>query len=591
MAFFRYTGPDRADTRFHDGGLRPLLGVQNVQVVRANRAHPDQDQGYGFTYNHAPMLCRWRGRLYLSFLTSPVHEHDGLARVMLTESADGLSWSFPRLLFPEIPVPPGVYRGKNADALAPDAVTVAHHRMGFYIAPNGLLLALTFLGVSPDIHTAPNSGYGMGRVVRQIRPDGGLGGLFVLRVNRAAGWRPDHFPYPMYDESGDSAFIAACRALLADRLATGAWWEEERLDEAFFPLKNVKAPSFCPLPDGRVGVIGKMGLTAVSGDGGETWSAPERMEGLCTAMGKCALLSTGDGRRAVLCNPSPDGQHRWPLAALISEDGFEYGRMAAVCGEVPPMRYGGYLKAFGPQYVRGIMPGNDDAPDGCTWIAYSMNKEDIWVARLPASLTDREEAPVHERFADAAGPWAERWHTYAPRWAGVRIEDGCLTLRDGDPCDYAKAVRTFPERETAGVRLVLRPEGCENGELQIELTDGRGMPALRLRLGPDGRITLRGGSGQRPVAACRSGETLEIVLKADCRRLRVSARVNDQDSGDDMPMAPCRSLERLVLRTGPARTAPTLDTELKYLCLPDLPGAGERLPEAVYRLASLDIDP
>ena len=590
MAYFRYIGNENADTRFHDGALRPLLGAQNVQVMRASREHPDRSQGFGFTYNHAPMLCRWRGRLYLSYLTSPVNEHDGLARVMLTESGDGSDWSFPRLLFPEIPVPAGVYHGKNADRLSPDARTVAHHRMGFYIAPNGVLLALTFLGVSPDIHTAPNSGFGMGRVVRRIHGDGSLGEIFVLRVNAPAGWKPAHFPYRLYSESEDPAFTDACRALLGDRLATGAWWEEERLDESFFPLKNVKAPSFCPMPDGRTGVIGKMGLTAVSGDGGGSWSEPERMDNLYTAMGKCALLRTGDGRCAILCNPSPDGQHRWPLAAFISDDGYAYDRMACVCGEVPPMRYGGLLKDFGPQYVRGIMPGNDDSPDGCTWIAYSMNKEDIWVARLPRTLTGREDQPVHETFAGLTGPWAERWHTYAPRWASVRVGDGCLTLRDGDPCDYAKAMRPFPEREAAQIRLRLSAEGLENGELQIEAADVRGMTAVRLLLRPDGQILLRGGSGRRPVATYRNGEALDILLKVDCRRKRVSARVNGQDSGDDMPLSPCCTVERLTLRTGPARTDPTLDTELKNIRLPDVQGAAERMPEAVYRLSRLDVD-
>ena len=37
----------------------------------------------------------------------------------------------------------------------------------------------------------------------------------------------------------------------------------------------------------------------------------------------------------------------------------------------------------------------------------------------------------------------ERWHTYSPQWASVRVGDGCLTLRDSDPWDHAKAIRVF----------------------------------------------------------------------------------------------------------------------------------------------------
>ena len=99
MAHFRYIGEENADTRFHDGALRPIIGAQNIQVMRANREHPEQSQGLSFTYNHAPMLCRWQKKLYLMYLTSPVHEHDGLGRVMLTESGNGFPGLLPASFF------------------------------------------------------------------------------------------------------------------------------------------------------------------------------------------------------------------------------------------------------------------------------------------------------------------------------------------------------------------------------------------------------------------------------------------------------------------------------------------------------------
>ncbi len=590
MALFRYVGEENADTRFHDGGLRPVIGAHSIQVLRANREHPELGQGFPFTYNHAPMLCRWHGRFHLMYLTSPVHEHDGLARAMLTESEDGIHWEFPRILFPEIPVPPGVYRGKGAEQLKKDAMTVVHHRMGFYRAPNDVLLTMTFHGVSPSIHIAPNSGYGMGRVVRRIFDDGRLGDIYVLRVNEKAGWKPEHFPYLGYETSDDPDFVAACRAVLTDRLANGAWWEEERLDEAFFPLKNISAPSFCALPDGQTGVIGKMGLTAISRDGGRTWTEPERMDGLYTSMGKCAMFRLGNGQWGIACNPSPDGQHRWPLAVAVSDDGLHYDHLTCVCGEVPPTRYGGYLKNVGPNYVRCIMPGNDDAPDGSTWLTYSMNKEDIWVTRLPAKVEWRETAPVHEVYANMPGVLPERWHIYSPLWAPVRLEDGSLTLRDSDPCDAAKAIRVFPEQPRVRLLLELSAGGSAHGELQIEVTDSRGMTAVKLLLRPDGQAAVRGGGGQWPIAAYSDGETQRMALEVDCVAGRVKAGVNGGQPAVYPIMMPCRTVERLVLRTGPRREWPTMETELKNVCLPDIPRAGERGPEAVFRLFRLDID-
>ncbi len=589
MNSIRYRGQEAADTRFHDGALRPVIGACNVQVMRANRAHPDQSQGLDFTYNHAPMLCRWHGMMYLMYLTSPVHEHDGLARAMLMRSADGFDWSKPEVVFPDIAVPQGVYCGDRAEELAPNARTVVHHRMGFYRAPNDVLLVMTFHGVSPNIHIAPNSGYGMGRVVRRILGDGTEGEIHVLRVNEKAGWAIEHFPYRFFEESEDQAFVDACHALLKDRLANGAWWEEERLDETFFPLKEMRAPSFYPLPGGKICAVGKMGDSAISEDHGESWSEIKRIEGMITSAGKCFVSQTGDGRYAILYNPSPDGQHRWPLAVITSEDGYTYEHMACVTGEVAPMRYGGYLKCFGINYIRGMMPGNDDAPDGYLWATYSMNKEDIWVLRLPRTIEDSELEPVHDRFDAMQGIVPDRWNVYSPQWARVALEEGCLTLHDSEPWDYAKAVRTFPATKLAQVHMQLQAHGSNNGMLQVDVSDGRGMTAARLILAADGSVRLRGGNGEWPFATFRDGETLDITLSVDCDDLWIQACVNGQYSKKDPLMCPVLNVERLTLRTGDIRILPTPEDNLKNICIPDRPDSGERVQEAIYRVAAVDV--
>ena len=95
MKTLAYRGREAADPRFHDGALRPVMGACHIQVMRANREHPELSQGTDFTYNHAPMLCRWHGRMYLMYLSSPVHEHDGLANALLTDSPDGLQCGTP----------------------------------------------------------------------------------------------------------------------------------------------------------------------------------------------------------------------------------------------------------------------------------------------------------------------------------------------------------------------------------------------------------------------------------------------------------------------------------------------------------------
>ena len=590
MKKIAYRGAEAADIRFHDGALRMVNGACHIQVMRANREHPELSQGTDYTYNHAPMLCRWHGMLYLMYLSSPVHEHDGHANALLMSSPDGFTWGQPKVIFPTIPVPEGIYCGKDADKLTYPAQSVVHHRMGFYRAPNDVLLVMTHHGVSPHIHVIPNSGYGMGRVVRRIHEDGTLGDICLLRVNTQAGWRKVHFPYPWYEDSGDKDFVEACRALMADQPANAAWWEEERLDTDFFPLKNMRAPSICPLPDGNLAAVGKVGVASVSEDGGKTWAPVEKAEGIHSAGGKSAITRTGDGKYAIVYNPSPDGQHRWPLAVITSEDGYTYDHMCCAGGEVPPMRYGGYMKDYGINYIRTIMPGNDDAPDGYTWMAYSMNKEDIWVMRLPRAITAVETEPVRDRFADMTGPVPEKWHIYSPLWAKVALEDGCLVLRDSEPWDYAKAVRNFPEARKVAVRAKITVQGGANGMLHMEVSDGKGMNAARVVLAEDGTIRARGGEGEKLIGRYQDGEELEISLQVDCVRQRMQVEINGQRAGEWPVMCPVLTLERLTLRTGAVRTWPTPETELKDVCTPDFENPGERIPEAVYRVVSVEIE-
>ena len=47
-----YTGTELSNPTCHDGQLSPVVGVHNIQVMRANREHPAPDNGNGWTYKH-----------------------------------------------------------------------------------------------------------------------------------------------------------------------------------------------------------------------------------------------------------------------------------------------------------------------------------------------------------------------------------------------------------------------------------------------------------------------------------------------------------------------------------------------------------
>jgi len=90
----RYVGKEEV-LPYHDGGLRPAIGVKSFQAFRANRAHPELAEDYGWTYNHAPMLAYWNGRFYLEYLSSPIHENHSPMQTLRVRSKVRVSFRPP----------------------------------------------------------------------------------------------------------------------------------------------------------------------------------------------------------------------------------------------------------------------------------------------------------------------------------------------------------------------------------------------------------------------------------------------------------------------------------------------------------------
>ena len=93
----RYTGNvviDKTNST-HDGMLRPAIGVENIQVTRANRSHPEWSDGHGWTYNHAAALAYWNGKFYYHYLSNPVGEHIAPGQTLVATSVDGRNWNKP----------------------------------------------------------------------------------------------------------------------------------------------------------------------------------------------------------------------------------------------------------------------------------------------------------------------------------------------------------------------------------------------------------------------------------------------------------------------------------------------------------------
>lgn len=568
-----YSGHTLSNPDYHHGQLVPAVGVHSMQVLRANRP--------GYTYNHAPMLACWNKKFYLEYLSDSVSESVPPGQTLLLTSEDGYQWSKPIIIFPPYKIPDGTTK-EGHPGVAKDLYAVMHQRMGFYVSKHNRLLVLGFYGICLDPHDDPNDGKGIGRVVREIKPDGSYGPIYFIHYNPA--WSEKNTTYPFYTTSKDKGFIADCNELMATPLMMMQWVEETDRHDPLIPLhKDYKAFNFYHLPNGHTIGLWKNGLTATSQDEGRTWSRVIRAPHVVTANAKIWGQRTSDGHYVTIYNPS---EFRWPLAISTSKDGLDYTDLLLVNGEISTARYGGNYKNYGPQYTRGIEEGNGIPPDGNIWITYSMNKEDIWVSTIPVPVTDKVTADVNDVFTQQPNEKAlDRWNTFSPLWAPVSITNKGLQLKDADPYDYAVAERVFPVAKKMTAEFAVTPGQDDHGQLQIEFQDERNAPAVRLSFEPDGTFIAKAGARVKKMLSYQSGRsyTIKVSLNTDTRMYTVN--VDGKDVVTQLFFAPVESFGHIVFRTGEPRHFPTPDSPAEADT--DQPKAGERVPEAAWTISYL----
>lgn len=580
----RYIGKTLSNIDYHHGQLTPVAGVHNIQVFRANREHPEWAGGMNWTYNHQPMLCYWNNTFYLHFLSNPVGEHIAPGATWLLSSKDGYNWSEPVSLFPEYRIPDG-FKKKEDTAIARSIDAVMHQRMGFYVAKNNKLLALGYYGIALYPKDDPNDGNGIGRVVREIRQDGSLGPIYFIRYNH--DFNEKNTSYPFYKKSKDKAFVAACDELLSQPLQMQQWVEEADRNDPLIPLKKeLKAFSYYHLSNGNVIGFWKNALTSMSADGGKTWLySPLRAPGFVNSNAKIWGQKTADGKYITVYNPS---EFRWPLALSVSDDGLKYKNLLLVNGEITSMRYGGNYKSYGPQYVRGIQEMNGNPPGNTAWVSYSVNKEDMWVAKIPVPVKSTVDKEADDQFSLLKdGEALNSWNIYSPLWAPVSIvkENGqkYLSLKDFDPFDYAKAERIVPEAGKVKIEFSITPKQAANGRLDIEMQDAKNTPCLRISFDAEGNILTKAGYRNKTLSKYEAGKKYDFVIELNTETRLYTVSINGSRPNNNIIFAPIHKVHHISFRTGGVRRFPDADTptDQNY----DLPHAGEKDKEAVYNIS------
>ena len=580
----RYIGEVRTSnsdykTGYHDGQMRPAIGVQNYQILRANRTHPEWSDGLGWTYNHAPMLAYFNGRFYCQYLTNPTGENIPPGMTMLCSSADGKNWTKPQILFP-------IYFTANDDASI--VFKCMHQRMGFYIAPNGRFLTFGFYD--------SNDGNGIGRVVREIYKDNFLGPIYFIRINDNYKGQVN---YPLYTTSADKGFITACNDFLADKVRRIQWWEEDcfaKDKDEFYRVpwivdKGKKKPgkAFCfyTRPDGAVIGFFKDRWVTMSKDKGQTWSQPVKCETLTYGGAKIWAQRLDNGQFALVYNPT-NSLARHPLCIATSEDGILFDNLVNVHGEVPPERFWGREKRPGPQYVRGIIEGNGNPPGDDVWTVYSVNKEDIWISRIPIPVKWEVNESIADDFSSMETSGAvKNWNIYSPRWCPVNIvnfpsiTEKSLMLKDFDPYDYAKAVRVFQiaDKQTLSFQLYIESAAQI---LDIEVVSAKGNRLVQTRIDKNNSFLI---NNKKTVSLeGRKWHGFEIKLDSQARQFAIivdGKQITQNQTfcvSDGVP-------ERIIFQTGEYRLEDDVQ-EYKsgdeFKPGRDEPGADGKVEAAVY---------
>jgi len=610
----KYVGDRVPDIHYLDGKLPHAIGVHHYQVYRANRSIPIDGDKLGWTYNHQPFLAYCKNRFYVQYLSNRYQEHEPPGKTQIVISKDGRHWGKPIVAFPEYTLPEINFEGLHVVA---GMKSVMHQRMGFYIAPNDKLLTSAFYGYSPTPRNSPNSGNGLGRVIREIRSDGTLGPIYFIRYNRHAGWNENNTNYPYYKTSKDKEFLKACESLLADKLMTLQWWEEDRGNDGFFVINpgdvpgsaafsatistskgSGKAFDYFYRADGVVVGLWKNQYSALSVDNGKTWTKISKNKTLLTDGAKTWGQRTADGKYVIIHNQSLNRRNRYPMTSITSKDGHLFTDLLSLRNDFPVLRYHAIHKNPGAQYYRGIIEGNGNPPGNDTWVVYSVNKEDIWIAKIATPITGIENEEVDQSFDNVDNAMQlNKWNIYEPTWTTIDIikdpidsKNKVLELKDEEPLDFARVERILPERDKFTIKFRINPFEVPKGYfLDIEVQSKNGLRPMRIHL-DDSWITFDKRYAQVPnpvKIALKTWHTFRLTF--DCKNQTYSLKINDKLISKNIAFAfEVDALQRIVFRTGPYRGEATpnilniahIDTP--GLNIEDMPGTDKKVKASIY---------
>lgn len=182
------------------------------------------------------------------------------------------------------------------------------------------------------------------------------------------------------------------RLLYSDSRDGLTGWTEAAIDPAVSKPDGLKVfgytePNFLQRSNGDLVALFRnysgFLYASVSHDNGAAWTVPR----LTNFPDSTARFSTGklpDGSFFLINNPGPGRLNRSFLTIALSKDGVTFDRAWMIRGQPTAQKFDGKQKLNGWQYPNAIVW------KGALHVAYSVNKEDVMITRIPFSAFSRK---------------------------------------------------------------------------------------------------------------------------------------------------------------------------------------------------------
>ena len=367
-----------------DYGYAILPGVESFPIYHASPLTG--------VYSHHAQIGHFQGTFFAGWSNHEWGEDGPGQRVLCSLSLDGRKWNPPFVCLPSMG---GMRKSERyGRVLTAEAWVVADGKM-YVVAdvndtpgPTNTIASGYETTESGQNRMLVDRRVGWGRVARTVTPNGDMGPIFWLMDDPPAPIED----FPQYPDARDPQYREVASQInhhLANPLHMPAW---DFLNHTDRPLSvdnhKMCEPSAYRRPDGVLvklsrdcGPHGSHQLYAsLSQDGGKEWSTDVRTN-IPDSPSKTVSGTLPNGMNYLIGNQVPISAHgvRDPLVISLSPDGKTFDWAAAILHGDPPLRYPGRSKDHGFQYPSAIIEGN------ALWVIYSINKEDVAVARIPLS--------------------------------------------------------------------------------------------------------------------------------------------------------------------------------------------------------------